>query len=495
MANLGFSTGADPFSPLQASNKSQIWLPIGFRGRGAPSGNAYDSTNTYLMDQQVFQAPAWASVSAVKIVYAQFDMDTYGEVQRAASATIKASLVNRAAPAFYVTCNAACLTGSATLSFTEPNGVNIRAGMYINTGGHTSSNVYVASAVPTYNGSGAVTAFTVTMSSNAVSDIASGTSIGFSNPVFPATFGGSTTGNLQPGMGYVLSDPVNVNLNAGQTFYVRTYSTLGSTGVILQGIGTNDVQVSGDACQRTTTANDLSQAWTNPTHTGSGYWGPIGIIGLVSSYKPALLIIGDSISVGNGDTSGTAAGQVGFIQRSLTNQLPWFSVGRIGASATWHGRQFMGAFAALQLANFTDVLIEYCRNDLAASISAATTKTNLKNMATPFLNAGKRVWVCTACPTSTSTDSWVTTVNQTVTGGGYETARLTYNSDIRANWASYGYSGLIDIASIVEDQANPGKWNVTGGAWTGDGVHPNGLGVTNVVNAGIITPTMFTPTF
>ncbi len=73
-----------------------------------------------------------------------------------------------------------------------------------------------------------------------------------------------------------------------------------------------------------------------------------------------------------------------------------------------------------------------------------------------------------------------------------EVQRTAYNADLRANFAAYGYAGLVDVATALEDGANPGKWQTTGGAWTADGVHPNNTqGHPALISAGVIAPSRF----
>ena len=80
----------------------------------------------------------------------------------------------------------------------------------------------------------------------------------------------------------------------------------------------------------------------------------------------------------------------------------------------------------------------------------------------------------------------------TETGLSTEVARVAYNADLRANFASYGYVGVIDVAAVLEDGTNPGKWQTTGGAWTADGVHPNNTqGHPALVSAAVIAPGLF----
>ena len=82
----------------------------------------------------------------------------------------------------------------------------------------------------------------------------------------------------------------------------------------------------------------------------------------------------------------------------------------------------------------------------------------------------------------------------TESGLSNEVQRVAYNADLRANFASYGYAGVVDVAAVLEDGANPGKWQTTGGAWTADGVHPNNTqGHPALISAGVIAPSRFSP--
>jgi hypothetical protein len=73
-----------------------------------------------------------------------------------------------------------------------------------------------------------------------------------------------------------------------------------------------------------------------------------------------------------------------------------------------------------------------------------------------------------------------------------EQNRLAYNADIRANYASYGFAGVIDGAAVVEDPANPGKWLTTSGAAnTADGIHPNPAGHGAIIASNVVRGAMF----
>jgi len=152
-----------------------------------------------------------------------------------------------------------------------------------------------------------------------------------------------------------------------------------------------------------------------------------------------------------------------------------------------------GAYRLAVETGVTDLLLEYCRNDLIAGITAASVITSLQTIAGPFIAAGIRVWVFTCPPTTTSTDAWATSANQTIANISAETQRIAYNAALRSGGAvALGFAGLIDMSAVVEDGANPGKWLTTSGAWTTDGVHPNSTqGHPALIAAAIVAPTNF----
>jgi hypothetical protein len=465
-----------PYLKSRVYDTGDRWVPIDFRGRGVPSGQVYDSASTDLMDQQMYQAPSWGGISAIKLAYSGFDMDTYGEYLRGPTATIKASVLNKNPSAFFVNTNALASAGSNAIAFSQSFGAGIKRGMLVNSGGKTPAGTFVLSNVPTISGAGGVTLYIVTLSANITTDIASGAPVGFQYDLVKAKFGGQDTGALIPDFNFLQTDPIGVSLLANQVFSVRTHSILSAPGVVLQGYS-NDVQLSGDACQRGTTANDLTLSPATPTHTGGGYFGPSLIMAKVSSWMPSLLVITDSIGIGVGDTHADAFGRTGWVKRKLGNQLPLAMLGRTGLASAYLQRSFTGHVAALDLAHITDVLILLCRNDLFSGIGVTGTKNAVAAIAAPYKAAGKRAWICTACPTNGST-------------GQKETDRVNYNLDRRANWASDGYAGCYDLAALLEDPSNPGNYY---NLLSDDNTHPNGAGVDLLVAAPLIYPAMFPP--
>ena len=98
-------------------------------------------------------------------------------------------------------------------------------------------------------------------------------------------------------------------------------------------------------------------------------------------------------------------------------------------------------------------------------------------------------------PTAASIATGTTLLIGTQTPGmsGAETQRQAFNGYLRtsAGRAALGCTGLIDMDSIVADQAGSGKWRVDLGAASADGVHPAAVLHQAIVSAGIINAGMF----
>jgi hypothetical protein len=79
------------------------------------------------------------------------------------------------------------------------------------------------------------------------------------------------------------------------------------------------------------------------------------------------------------------------------------------------------------------------------------------------------------------------------TANAAEIQRGLYNTYLhtQAGLAATGCYGLIDDNAYFADQGGAGKWRVDLGAASVDGVHPNGVLHQAVVNARIISPSMF----
>jgi hypothetical protein len=551
---------------LRQSGGRQLWVPIGFRGRGAPgSGGSYDSASTMVMDQTSWQAPSFSAVKAVRLVYAAFDMTGLGEVDRTNAVTSLMAAVCVPSRVNALPLTSAVASGATTFSFSPAQGGtafgNIKAGQLVTAAAGIATGTYVVSSVTSYTSVNAPNGQVVTLSAPTTAALAVNTLITFGGDVTAAKFGGSRIGRVDPMHGIVMSDPMPVAIAAGAQFFVRTFAQFASPGFQIADSPTpasGSTRLSGEFSTRGTSLTDQTLNQSQTSNSGGGFWPPVTVLGLITAPAPAVMILGDSIAAGTGD-SADVNGRVGFIQKSLSNTIPWVSLARGGTTA---GQAYqsgnIGCYALSVETGITDVLLEWCRNDIfTGGYTAAALRGFLIALAAPFIAAGQRVWAFTCLPYTTSSDGWSSAANQALAGGVLvtlsaaaaqgattlsvattsglavgqivsgpgisglnsvaaigagtvtlaagltsamalnaqfvcstpEQTRQAYNADMRANWSSYGFSGLIDIASIVEDPANPGKWATSAGAaLTADGIHPNPAGHAGIITAGLLKP-------
>lgn len=504
------------FFPSQRSLRQlggrQAWLPIGFRGRGLPgSGGNADLTNNSLNDFTIWQAPSFSAVRAIRLIYGAFDLSSIGPCDRGQTVTGFATAFLPAANGFLAYPAVSVPSGSTSFALYCSGALqssSVSQGMAVS-GNGIATGTYIVSVSPTYvSTNGALTSYTVVLSqatTAALSGASPGpaTALSISGSLLPARWGGKRQATIEPMHDMIVSDEIPMILSANQLFGIRGSWTFGNTvnataDYPSASTGSTRLSLGGitESCNRGVNLPDLSLSPYQPVNSGGGFWPPVAILGLLADAnpRPAVLIVGDSIAAGTGDLA-DSNGRMGYIQRSLGNAIPWASVARGSTTATQVAAATRGLYRLAEEANCTDVLLEYCRNDLNAGLSAVgsfSVKAMVAAVAAPFITAGMRVWVFTCPPTTNSTDNWTTSTNQSIPNPIYETQRLAYNKDIRANWASYGYAGLIDMANIVEDGQNPGKWQTSGGSWTLDGVHPNSaIGHPALINASLIAPYMF----
>jgi lysophospholipase L1-like esterase len=289
-------------------------------------------------------------------------------------------------------------------------------------------------------------------------------------------FSGNSQGTLRNNTNTV-SDSATIDIADGDTFWVRTWVS-NPTGIIYDGI---HVAITGDGfVSSSTTTDDLTLGGTVTQATVNMY-GPSAIVG--ESGKRAVAIVGDSIARGYTETA--SIGQIGYIARSLT-RTPHINVAALSDSA--YGFMSYSTNRRALAAYCTDAVMQFGTNDLLGN-TAATVISRLQSAIA--LLTDNLVYVCTITPRTTSTDSWVTTANQTVTAD--EANRLLVNTAIRANLV--GSSGCFDASDALESSRNSGKYSVDVGvsflARTNDGVHPNSLGHTFIALSGAVNQSMF----
>jgi lysophospholipase L1-like esterase len=467
------------------------------------------------MDQVMCVSPSWGTITALKLVYAAFDMPQQGEVDRPVIATIaNASFFVPTAPQNVVLTNAFQLGASAiNCSPSTVSGCNsVSAGQYVaGPGGSTyfAAGTYVTSVANQFTPGTGNTPNTTTINLSTpttAADAVGGLPVQFTGQIAPVRWGGRVGTVIAPAHDVVTSDPVTIEIPPSTNFFVRTAATMSGVGMQIADMpGSYRVQSSQNYewSNRSTSLVDHTLDPTNQTNSGGGFWCPVTVLALVTPTvgqlpPAAVLILGDSIATGTGDVpSASTEWFQGYIQRSLMNNVPFVTAARGSTNAGEEATQGNGQLALATDTGITDVLMELDRNDIFEThTNHATVEQYITTIAARYNAAGKRVWCFTAAPSTSSTDEWVTLANQTLIWPD-ETERESLNADLRnpAMRASFGCYGLIDVAKEMEDPGGSSKWRVdlgAGVAATIDGVHPSAAMHQKIINVGLIRPSMFT---
>lgn len=290
----------------------------------------------------------------------------------------------------------------------------------------------------------------------------------------PFLFSGVASGVVAAG-GNLISDVLNITIPKDSKIWIRMYQT--TTGEIsffswYAGDGTAQASYGVSGVTDMTAGGDT----TIVASTGGFLILPCAIIS--NTTTPAIGIYGDSISVGRGDTSSGGLALQGHLGRSYGAKYPCGHVGvsgdRISAFLTSHTKRM--ALATY----FSHIYFNFGINDVTAgSQTAAQVQTSTDT--TIGLFGSKNVGWCTLGPVSTSTDAWVTTGNQTTSA--FNSVRAQVNTQRLSTFPLA--KTVFDVNTVIENIQSPedGIWNITGGANTADGTHPNANGYTRLATA------------
>jgi lysophospholipase L1-like esterase len=383
------------------------------------------------MDQQACISPSWGTVTALKLVFAAFDMPQQGEVDRPVTATGTAAIFVPGVNSVPLTGGAGVASGSTTLNV-FPSGVAgtnaVSLGQLVTSaGGGIAGGAYVTGVANSFvAGSGNTPAnTTVTINTGTTAATANGQSFTFSGSFVPVKFGGKRSFTVEPGHDVVTSDAVGVELPPGTWFMVRTSASMSGVGLQSMDVPVSArLSITGPAgtvtefSNRSTTLNDQTMTPVGLSNSGGGYWGPVTLLGLVSVpagqlIPGAALILGDSIAAGTGDTP-DASGFEGYIQRSLeAASVPFITAARGSTTAYAASLHGDGQYALSVDTGVTDVLLELGRNDVSQfNITAAKAESYVEAIAARYVSAGKRVWCFSIPATTYSSDGWTTLAGQ-----------------------------------------------------------------------------------
>lgn len=299
------------------------------------------------------------------------------------------------------------------------------------------------------------------------------------------TFGGSLSAVITSG-GQVFSDPVSVFIPSGSAFWIRTFLTVTAG----QKWYTSGFAPAGSTSSGGTAQSDLTQSGTVTGSYASPFM-PAVIRGLqVSPSTLRIVGIGDSI-VGGFNDSGNA---LGFFGRAFTGYR-YARYGQSGEKIAGVGSGVSHNLRLSMCAGANAGLVMYGTNDFTFGSSAAVIEQYLMSLLRRMAAMGMTCYAATIPPLTTSTDSWATTGNQTVTV--HEVVRVSLNDWLRAGMpltpstlapAAIGTGGALlagsaghpvlrvyDLGSACETATDSGLWKVNGSAFTftGDGTHPS----------------------
>lgn len=303
--------------------------------------------------------------------------------------------------------------------------------------------------------------------------------------IVPVRFSGSRTVVIPPG-GVVWSDPVSVDAAVGDYFYSRTLVTVGS-GSERWPVGWATLTADGEGVEVSVDKVDSGTVAANNTFC----YGPMAISGRVSGTPLKVLGgVGDSIMSGNGDSN-----TKGWWYRKFSGVVPEQRV----AYPSEQGLSFALPTRRQSRMQFIDactsIICGYGINDVKSAVAAVQIKRDMITCWRYGARRGCAVYQHTLTPVTTSTDSWVTTVNQTVTANeanrtavndwlrdgapfttnDFEPAAIgaSGGSVVRTGMAAHPLTALLEFADVVETSHNSGIWKASN---TGDGTHPNATG-------------------
>ncbi|MEZ5690285.1 MAG: ubiquitin-activating E1 FCCH domain-containing protein [Rickettsiales bacterium] len=243
-------------------------------------------------------------------------------------------------------------------------------------------------------------------------------------------------------------------------------------------------------------------------------YGPCLILGESSDNTPFFISIVDSNGAGIGSAGGTGdlVGSSGALEQLIVSVhgYAFWKIGRFGDSASgWvtnHDKllAFIDKVIADGLNISKAILVGALgTNDFSedSALTASTMEGRIQSIFTEFSNKGiGNLWGTTIPPHTTSTDSYLTTTNQTAFSTPYDSGGevVSFNERLRKNTGSISRDGYIDLADCVNDLTNNYKWrtDLYGGniPTTKDGIHfSRGVGISYIRNNSLIPAINPTP--
>lgn len=274
-------------------------------------------------------------------------------------------------------------------------------------------------------------------------------------------FSGVPTGTIPAG-GTTYTDIANVWIPAGAEFFIRTWGDNQVSGIVYTGAQSPNPQQdnpNGERFRFGASVTDQTMGGTITTTDSINIYLPVAILGYTA--RPSFLIIGDSKAQGatntGSDFSGTdTSSNVGEIERSIGPAFAYINVASASDRLQWQAAGFTKRLALAQFCSHC--VIQSGFNDVNSdSRTPAQMATDLQTLSA-LLPIPMKKYVTTMESASTSTDRFITLVNQTTIAN--DANRTLVN--IARRLIPAGFAGCFDVSTVNESSAGSGKWTVTG---------------------------------
>jgi lysophospholipase L1-like esterase len=284
-----------------------------------------------------------------------------------------------------------------------------------------------------------------------------------------------------------VSDPIGgLSVTPSQQIFRRQVST-SATSPYTMGQSPYSDQASFGGLDKIASSDYVDAVGTTSLSSDSGnlrFDPVVAVVGTPTSYVPTTAFFTDSIGDGYGDAQygglrilNDAVGYIesdggGWVDRLMrTAGKPYWGLGSPGEMVT---DTILPAYNQMRtsLARSSQYWVVALGVNDSNGISVANIEAGLKNMASMAKSYGAAAIVTTITLRTTSTDGWTTLANQTLVSSGNTSSTIAQvNSDLRAAYnggtllSGWGFSGLWDVASSVEDggsSAPTSKWAAPG---------------------------------
>jgi hypothetical protein len=283
-------------------------------------------------------------------------------------------------------------------------------------------------------------------------------------------FSGSASGSVTSGS-YLVSDATAIAIPNNTQFWVRMYMT-NPNGQVYDGSGFQGNAAIGDACN--TFDGDKTLSGTVSSQFPGYMTAPLAII--AQTLQPSVELIGTSRMAGLKDVYTANNGDLGIAARSIGPSFGYIQAGIPSDTVPNFIASHTNRVALSQYVSH--VIAEGPTNN-----AAGTSNGQLQQYWGFFPPNGNQVFAITCDPETTSSDSWATSGNQTVSVN-YSTVNAFMNTLPLPILRSF------DITTVT---ATANKWNVDGTAnkWTADGIHESQFTNLQIQASGVILASAF----